>query len=490
MKKILSSPWSEIVFGSSDSALSQNIRRAVIEGKLRKLAPRIYTSNLKDSPAKIVKRNSYFILGAQYPGAVISHRSALEGGVSGDGYIVLTYKYTKNIELPGLKIRLFKGKGAELGDMPFMGNLFLASRERALLENLQSSRGPFPKTLAREAIESYLDRIAQIHGIEELNLIRDKAKKVAASLDAKSELKILENLIGALLGTRKSKLLSEAAKARSLGAPYDSNRLNLFATLYAKLTHDVIPLHFFKNKSEEWLRNLAFFESYFSNYIEGTEFEIEEAKDIIFQNKINRRRLADSHDILGTYKIVSSAHEMNTVPKTFDELIYLLKARHAILMSARTDKNPGEFKDVFNRAGNTVFVAPELVLGTLKKAFEIYQRLESGIKSAIFMMFMISETHPFIDGNGRIARIMMNAELNRANQSRIIIPTVYREDYILALKRFSSAGDPRPYCSMLQRAQAFTASIDFSEYELALKYLKKCEAFLEPHDGKLRFYRP
>lgn len=487
MEKISLSPWPEIVFGSSDSAVSQSIRRAVAEGKLRKLAPRIYTSNLKDSPAKILERNCYFILGVQYPGAVISHRSALEGGVSRDGHIVLTYKYTKNIELPGLNIRLLKGEGAQLGDTPFMGNLFLASRERALLENLQASRGPFPKTLSREAIENYLDRVAQIHGVEELNRIRDKAKKIATALGAEPELKILENLIGTLLGTRKSKISSKAAKARSLGAPYDSNRLNLFATLHAKLANEIIRVLPIQITNEEWLKNLAFFEAYFSNYIEGTEFKVEEAIDIIFHNKIIKNRSADSHDVLGTYKIVSNADEMHTVPKTFEELVYLLKSRHALLMSARTDKNPGEFKEVFNRAGNTILVAPELVMGTLKKAFEIYRELEPGIKSAIFMMFMISETHPFVDGNGRVARIMMNAELTRANQSRIIIPTVYREDYILALKRFSSAGDPDPYCNMLQRAQAFTASINFSEYEIAHNYLIKCEAFLEPRDGKLQF---
>lgn len=45
------------------------------------------------------------------------------------------------------------------------------------------------------------------------------------------------------------------------------------------------------------------------------------------------------------------------------------------------------------------------------------------------MMFMISEVHPFNDGNGRVARVMMNAELVRADQSRIIVPTVFREDY-------------------------------------------------------------
>lgn len=91
MKKISRSEWPEIVFGSSESARSQSIRRAVAAGKLRKLAPRLYTSNLADSPAKIIERNRYHILGSQYPEAVISHRSALEGGVSREGHIVLTY---------------------------------------------------------------------------------------------------------------------------------------------------------------------------------------------------------------------------------------------------------------------------------------------------------------------------------------------------------------------------------------------------------------
>lgn len=40
------------------------------------------------------------------------------------------------------------------------------------------------------------------------------------------------------------------------------------------------------------------------------------------------------------------------------------------------------------------------------------------------MKFLISEIHPFNDGNGRLARIMMNAELVAENEEKIIIPTV------------------------------------------------------------------
>lgn len=68
--------WPEIVMSSSDTSRSQAIRRAVIAKKLRKIAPRIYTSNLEDDPKQIIKRNRYQLLGLLFPKAVMSHRSA------------------------------------------------------------------------------------------------------------------------------------------------------------------------------------------------------------------------------------------------------------------------------------------------------------------------------------------------------------------------------------------------------------------------------
>lgn len=154
-------------------------------------------------------------------------------------------------------------------------------------------------------------------------------------------------------------------------------------------------------------------------------------------------------------------------------------------MDAREDKMPGQFKDTVNRAGNTVFVKPDEVRGTLAKGYEFYKQLPLGITRAIFMMFLISEVHPFLNGNGRIARILMNAELDVANQSRIIIPTAFREDYLLALRKLSRMQDPAPYVRMLSYAQQFTASISFDEYNQALIQLRSSNAFLEPSEGKL-----
>ena len=76
-------------------------------------------------------------------------------------------------------------------------------------------------------------------------------------------------------------------------------------------------------RSGDALNNIAFFDAYFSNCIEGTEFEVEEALDIVFRNQIPQSRSADAHDILGTWRVVSSVEEMSRVPKDFDKFLTL-----------------------------------------------------------------------------------------------------------------------------------------------------------------------
>ena len=61
-------PLPEILIASSDKKLSAMITRLKKEEKIRKIASRVYTSNLTDTPAIIVGRNLYRILGQLYPG--------------------------------------------------------------------------------------------------------------------------------------------------------------------------------------------------------------------------------------------------------------------------------------------------------------------------------------------------------------------------------------------------------------------------------------
>src|SRR5690349_2932367 len=89
MGKITASKVQEIIFASSDKAESRRITTLLKEGQIRKIAPRIYTSNFSDKPAAIIKRNWFHILSGLYPEALLSHRSALEFVPTSNNHIFL-----------------------------------------------------------------------------------------------------------------------------------------------------------------------------------------------------------------------------------------------------------------------------------------------------------------------------------------------------------------------------------------------------------------
>jgi Fic family protein len=406
-----------------------------------------------------------------------------------EGHLYLTRSYKNIVELPGLTLHFSKGPAPLEDDLLFFGNLKVSSLARAWLENLQRTRGSGEeaKALSREQLEEKIEAFLRVKGEDVVNQIRDRARAIVPSLGMEKEFTELNQLITDLLGTGLSKnLVSPIARARVLGEPVDPDRAQLFESVYEELARKDYPDYPDQNKSIQSYQNFAFFESYFSNFIEGIEFTVDEAKQIITTSTPLPTPDEDSHDVLGTYQIVSNRSEMSIIPTSPDHLLQLLRERHAILLTARKTKNPGEFKDRNNRAGNTAFVDKELVPGTLKKGFDWYSLLQHPFAKAVYMMFMVSEVHPFLDGNGRIARVMMNAELSSKGLSKIIIPTVFREDYMGALKKLTKQRDADAYIRMMFRAWEFSSNIHDESLESMEKYLIACNAFLTHKEGYLR----
>lgn len=476
----------EVVVGSTEVRSSKQVK----SGRLRKIATRVYTTNMDDSPEDIIRRNVFYILGQLYPHAVISHRSAFELKPTNEGDIFLTYKYTKKITLPGITVHLLQGPMGTDHDMPFIENLYISSTERRMLENLQKgrTRGRISKCLPKTYIEENLEKMLVVNGEAGINEFRDRAKEIAKQLNMTEEFETLNSIIGALLSTKPSGILTaDSAFARAQGVPFDQERIKLFETLFETLNKEYFPVINEQNISTTAFRNFAFFESYFSNYIEGTEFEIEDAYRIIETGQPMLARNADSHDVLGTFQIVASRREMRRTPSTANELIEILQDRHRIMMAARPDRNPGKFKMQNNHAGDSHFVDYTLVRGTLIKGFDFYKALTSPFAKALFILFMISEIHPFKDGNGRISRIMMNAELVHADQSKIIIPTVFREDYLNGLRRLTRKGDPSVIIRAMSRVRLFSAKIIGENFDETRRYLEGTNAFKDGYEYMLKF---
>ena len=476
----------------SSSETTKTVGRAVRAGNARKIGPRLYTANMTDRPEDIVRRNLWRVVSLVAPGSVIAYRTALEMAPSPEGTIFLSGAGKHDIDLPAIRLRITKGPGPLPGDQPFMQHLHIASQARALLESLKPSRkgASISRGLTRARVEEILEQELQGAGEAKLNRIRDAARPLVPQLDADREFEVLSSIIGTLLGSRHGRLSAPVALARAAGEPYDSKRLEVFQALHGALVRwpavsrpDVLP-------TDAEFSVISFFDAYFSNFIEGTRFTVEEAREIVFGGKIPAARPQDAHDVLATFRIVGSRTAMGRGVADFADYASFeraLREAHADMMASRPDQRPGAFKKEANVAGDTTFVAPDLVAGTLRRGFEVIRGLSNPFQKAAAVMFVLSEVHPFDDGNGRIARAFMNAELISGGQRRILIPSVYRDEYLTGLRVLTRQGHPDPFLKALDFAQEYTASVGFSDYDRAVAVLRATNAFEDPRpDLRLR----
>jgi hypothetical protein len=461
----------------------------VAKGQLSRLTRGVYTADVSSDPDAVVRRTWREIVGRRFAGAVVTDRSA-RWAQPHDGQLFISSSRTGVVELPGLTVVSRKGPGAAEGDMPLGFGLHLASRPRALLDNARATRRRADRpaaTLSPTELADWIDHLCAVDGEARVAAHREAAERLVPVLDVSpAQLEVLNAVVGAALGTRRSTTGSAALRARSRGAPFDQLRMARFQLLADHL-RDVLTTYPALEADASRRRSLPFWEAYFSNFIEGTEFSPDEAVSIVFDGEIPGARPADAHDIIGTYEIVSDDGQMRHRVGSADELIERLRAWNRTILGGRPDKRPGELKVAVNQAGATVFVLPELVEGTLRRGYELLDSLPTPTQRAAFVAFLVAEVHPFDDGNGRLARTVMDAELVAGDEQRAIIPTILRNDYLRGLRRLSRQDRPDLFVAVLDRARRWTSRMDWSgPPPTTRRLLERSNAFVDATDAEDR----
>ena len=227
-------------------------------------------------------------------------------------------------------------------------------------------------------------------------------------------------------------------------------------------------------------RWLPFFEAYFSNFIEGTEFGVDEARRIAVEGIIPAARPADANDISATYQLTSQPPYQARTPASAGELLDTLHDWHALLMAARPDKRPGLFRNEPNYAGGYQFVHPDLLEGTLRRGFDALDPLTDPFHRAVAMMFLLTECHPFDDGNGRISGSCPTPNSAPPVRSGSSSPpctatTTWPPSHGLS----NQAGTGESLIAVLQFAQRWTAAINWPTFETANDDLTASNAYLD-----------
>ena len=119
----LSPPLSdELLFAASmPKTEARQLQRKAEAGTLLRIFKGIYAPPLSpEELAVLVQRNWQGISGVAVPGGVVSHISAMKGGVLPSGEVTLSHPtaFNKKVSLPGLRLRVVQGPGPLPGDLP------------------------------------------------------------------------------------------------------------------------------------------------------------------------------------------------------------------------------------------------------------------------------------------------------------------------------------------------------------------------------------
>jgi hypothetical protein len=487
-------PWptssGSVFFGDVTSVAT--LSRATRDGRVRRLAPGVFSADLVMDPPELVARNRWTIVARLIPDALIADRSAAEGGVPTAGVLTVVSNGRKaDLDLPGLRVLPRPGPGPRLDDLRWAAGLHTTSDARTLVDNLALSRGRagrVSRTLSRSDVGDWLVRTSQRRPHGWLLELRARALELCDELGVPERRALVEDVVGVAAGTRPTGAhASPLVLARSARLEYDPDRVDRFddlARFLAGIPPDLDIPAALPAVPDEADTSLPFFEAYFSNFIEGTELSVDEAEAIVTSGDIPTNRPADAHDVLGTFEAVTDPGLRAAIPETSDELIELLERRHQLVMGGRPDKRPGRFKQKPNQAGSYVFVAPQLVEGTLIEGHRRLADLPGGFARAAFELFLISEVHPYDDGNGRIARAAMGAELTAAGQTRLLVPIVFRNEYQTALRSLSRAGRFELYARTLAFAWRWTASIPWADRVAVDGHLVATNALTDSTDAE------
>lgn len=468
--------------------LSREISRPALsrgqrEGRLIKIAKGIYTADTSTPVEVTVIANLWRIIAELCPDAIVVDRTAARGGrVEGGVVTVATDARRSDLELPGARV-LVRPRIPHVSDLPWPEGLSISAPARALVDNLVESRGRSGRagrTLTVVELEDWLAEKRLSYGPDRFGQLEASACTIASELGHDPD--AVRALFAAVEGRASAPpVRGELARAALRGAAWDARRLAMFAACAERLAAVAVPA--LPEPAEDG--ELPFYEAYFSNFIEGTEFTVPDARDIVETQVPPARRAPDGHDLLGTFRCVVDPVGRATTADDPDDAVALLRARHRTLMAGRPEVGPGSLKEQVNRAGGTEFVRPELVLGTLLRSFERIVEVPEGFPRAVYAMLVVAEVHPFADGNGRAARLMMNAELSAVGQCRIVIPTVLRNDYISSLRRFSNhGGDVEGVLEVLELAWRWTAAMPWRDRGATDGQMAATDALLDPLEAE------
>jgi hypothetical protein len=214
--------------------------------------------------------------------------------------------------------------------------------------------------------------------------------------------------------------------------------------------------------------------NYNSNAIEGNRLTLGETKAFLLEGlTAEGKPFRDYLDIKGHNELIQFLEGFIRQQETLTEAS--IRHMHTILLGAPYEVStisgdglparkrivPGAYKETRNcvqtTTGETHFYCPPVdVPPRMKELLDWHRDHHSRrdlhpVEHAALLHHRFLEIHPFDDGNGRLARILLNLVLMQNGYPILVVRVEHRENYILALRQ-ADVGEPASLVRFMARA--------------------------------------
>jgi Fic family protein len=197
--------------------------------------------------------------------------------------------------------------------------------------------------------------------------------------------------------------------------------------------------------------------TYSSNAIEGNQLTLRETAEVIEHGiTVGGKRLRDHLEAADHYDAIQWMREKVSAARPITEATVTELHRRIVL---RSNPEIAGIYSTFPRriAGSAVIFPNPAKLPALMRAFgEDLDRSDLGYHSAFDAHYRLTAIHPFSDGNGRTARLLMNLMLLRSGHPPVAIRPEDRAEYLASLERASTTEDLTAYRQFMGRRLAET----------------------------------
>ncbi len=200
--------------------------------------------------------------------------------------------------------------------------------------------------------------------------------------------------------------------------------------------------------------------TYSSNAIEGNTLSRIETAEVL--NKgisavISGKPLKDQLEAINHAKALEFVQELSLKRKSHQFITeHDIKEIHRIILTGINDAWAGKYRqiDIFIRGSDAQFPAPHAIAYQIQEFITWLQGQQGNhpVRIAADAHYKFVTIHPFIDGNGRTTRLLMNLILLMNGYPMAIIRNEDRIEYLRSFEIARKQNDMQPFYTIVERA--------------------------------------